>query len=85
MKLDHLTDQDHVEAARLLTEVQNNLKALTRIVGRAPWTDCVLRVMKAVQERLIDPLSHARESSRERQQIYSRDDLYPSVGYSVKR
>jgi hypothetical protein len=85
MKLDHLTDEDHAEAARLLKEVQDNLKSLTRVVGRAPWTDRVMLVMKGVQERLIDPLSQARDTSRERREIYAREEVYPSVYYSVRR
>ncbi len=86
MKLDHLTNEDHEKAARLLNEVQNNLATLSRIVGRAPWTDRTLRVQKAVQERLIDPLREARDTGRERGgQPPERDSIYPSVYYSVRR
>jgi hypothetical protein len=82
MKLDHLTDADHIEAARLLNEVQDNLKALTFIINRAPWTDRVLRVQKAAQERLIDPLKRARDTSRERRGVpLDHPGIYPNVGY----
>jgi hypothetical protein len=84
--LDHLTDENHQQAARLLNEVQNNLLALSRVVNRAPWTDRVMRVQKAVQERLIDPLSEARDRGREQGGLPpERDSIYPSVYYSVRR
>ena len=70
--LKHLTEADHIEAARLLSQVQRDLHALARIVKRAPFTDRVLRVQKSVQERLIDPLRR-EESAAD----------YPSVYYAI--
>lgn len=77
MKLNHLTDRDHAEAARLLREVQDNLGALARIIDRAPFTDRVMRIQKAVQERLIDPLKEMSDIPEK------RDSLYPSVYYVI--
>jgi hypothetical protein len=86
MKLGHLSEADHAEAARLLTEVQDKLATLIRIVNRAPWTDRVMRAQKVVQVRLIDPLSEARDAAREHDGLPpERDSIYPSVGYWVRR
>src|SRR4051812_23056180 len=38
LKLSHLSRAEHEEAAKLLSRVQEDLAALTRIVRRAPFT-----------------------------------------------
>lgn len=81
LPLKHLTKDEHAEAARLLSQIQDELRALTRIVQRAPFTDRVMRVQKSVQERLIDPL---REAEMEHLDIRS-DVGYPGVSYAVAR
>jgi hypothetical protein len=48
----------------------------TRIVNRAPFTDQVMRVQRAVQETLIDPLREAEADS---------NSAYPNVGHMVAR
>ena len=58
----HLTDQQHLEAARLLNQAQDNLHTVTSIVARAPFADQVLRISKAIQEILIDPLREGWEA-----------------------
>lgn len=45
LKLDHLSREDHEQAAALLRRVQDDLLELTHVVCQ-----------KAIQERLIDPL-----------------------------
>lgn len=82
LKLDHLCRVEHEEAAKLLARVQDDLRALTRIVRRAPFTDRVMRCQKGVQERLIDPLKEAADKQ-------GYDDgpksIYPSVYYAIGR
>ncbi len=86
LQLTHLSEEEHAEAAKLLTAVQDNLKALARIPKRAPWIDEVMRAQKAVQEKLIDPLREAHDALREREQRSpERGTLYPSVYYAVGR
>jgi hypothetical protein len=54
-----LTNEDHVELARLLNQAQDNLDAAARIVGRAAYTDRTLYVGGTLQQWLIDPLIEA--------------------------
>jgi hypothetical protein len=75
----HLTDEEHAEAARLLNEVEAHLKQVASIVRRAPYTDQALRVSKAVQEVLIDPLREGWSGDK-----WDRDgNPYQSHGYGV--
>jgi hypothetical protein len=73
MKLAHLSRAEHEQLASTLSRVQSDLKSLTTIVGRAPFTDEVLRVQKRVQERIIDPLRQVSELPH-----------YPNVGYPIR-
>lgn len=78
-KLRHLSAEQHVEAAKLLRRIQDDLLQLSRIVNRAPFSDEILRRQKAIQERVINPL---RDAQRELgpEQEGARD--YPAVYYS---
>jgi uncharacterized lipoprotein YehR (DUF1307 family) len=91
LKLDHLTIDQHEEAARLLRQVQDNLKELQRIVLRAPFADATARCQKRIQETLIDPLKEALERQTEALmfdrtravEVDARRRLYPSVYYAI--
>jgi hypothetical protein len=74
----HLTNDQHAEAARLLNEAAAHLHEVSRIVGRAPFSDLTLKVGKAIQEVLIDPLREGWDSDRNRS---LHDNPYQSVGY----
>jgi hypothetical protein len=82
----HLTTEQHQEAARLLNQAQDNLDQLSRIVSRARYTDQALRIGKAIQELLIDPLREGWDADPAR--IWDADPAriieenpYQSVGY----
>lgn len=81
LALKHLSKDDHQNAAELLIQAQDNLRAVSHIVSRASFTDRTLRAMKIVQESLIDPL---REAAFEHQKEPAAPG-YPSVGYSAGR
>jgi hypothetical protein len=82
LSLSHLSVAEHRELARLLSRVQDDLRAATAIVHRAPFTDRVLRCQKGVQESLIDELLIAWDSANpERWQ----EQPYPAVGYVTTR
>jgi hypothetical protein len=82
LSLSHLSADEHRELARLLNRVQDDLKATTAIVQRAPFTDRVLYCQKRVQESLIDELLCAWDAANpERWQ----EQPYPSVGYIARR
>lgn len=78
--LAHLSAGQHHDAADLAKQVQDTLGQLSRIVGRAAFTDDTLRVQKAVQELLIDRLSAAWDVNSHGE----RENPYPSVGYGIK-
>lgn len=82
MRLGHLSPDEHAELARLLTRVQEDLKATTRIVKRAQFSDTVQRCLKRVQEGVIDPLHNAWDGANP--QRY-QEQPYPSVYYVVNR
>lgn len=82
LKLSHLCRVEHEQAAEILNRVQDDLKSLTRIVQRAPFTDRTMRIQKAVQERLIDPLRDAASNSGADEGPRS---IYPSVYYAIGR
>ncbi len=82
LKLDHLSKAEHEDAAKLLNRVQDDLKALTCIVYRAPFTDQTMRIQKAVQELLIDPLSEAANRCGADN---GQPGIYPSVYYAGRR
>jgi hypothetical protein len=82
VRLDHLTEAEHAELARILGVVQELLDLAVPIVARSPWTDKVVRVQKAVQERLINPLRETHDDMRYRlKQPEDRSGMYPAVGY----
>lgn len=76
----HLTTEQHMEAAKLLNQAQDNLHQLSRIVLRAPYTDQLLRVGKAIQELLIDPLREGWEAGQDQ-----HNNPYQSVGYVARK
>lgn len=78
MKLTHLTTEQHMQAAKLLNQAQDNLRDLPCIVMRAPYTDRWLRIGRAIQEILIDPLRDAWDADPTRDM---HDNPYQSVGY----
>lgn len=59
LPLKHLTKDHHVELAMLLGTVQSALEATIGLVDRAPYTDQILGICRAVQMRLIDQLAEA--------------------------
>ena len=73
-----MTDQDHRKAADILTQIQALIDQLGNIPGAVNVRQ-KLRVQKAVQERLIDPL---REDWDEGDHPYL-DEPYPNVHYGV--
>jgi hypothetical protein len=77
-----MTTEQHQQAAALVNQAQDNLNALTRIVRRAPFTDQTMTIMKAIQERLIDPLREAWDADPSRA---LHDNPYQSVGYVTPR
>jgi ribosomal 50S subunit-associated protein YjgA (DUF615 family) len=88
LKLTHLTRDQHLELARLLNQVEDNLTAATRIVSRAQFTDRMLYIARTVQTRLIEPLSEAwGQLSDEQAKDLARldragcSDPYQNVGY----
>ena len=89
LKLDHLSVEQHEEAARLLRQVQDNLHALQRLVHRAGFADATARCQKRIQETLIDPLDQALERRNEAPtfdrttELTVRRGLYPSVYYAI--
>lgn len=76
----HLTTEQHQRAAELLNQAQDNLRELTSIVSRAPFTDQTLRVGKAIQEVLIDPLREAWDNDHTRD---LHGSPYQSVSYGA--
>jgi hypothetical protein len=77
----HMTTEQHMRAAALLNQAQDNLKELCDIVRRAPYTDRTLQVGKAIQELLIDPLREAWADDLSRSVHQSP---YQSVGYGIR-
>jgi hypothetical protein len=80
--LTHLTTEQHIQAAKLLNQAQDNFQALSRIVMRAPYSDQLLRIAKATQELLIDPLREAWDADPARD---LHDNPYQAVGYGARR
>jgi len=76
LKLSHLTQDEHQQAANLLIEAQAALGKVAKIVKRAPYIDRYLDVAGAVQEYLIDPLKDSWDDANG-----YRDNPYPSVAY----
>jgi hypothetical protein len=52
----HLTVEQHKEAARLLKLAQDSLFEATSLIYRTPYTDQSLRLAKAIQELMVEPL-----------------------------
>ena len=82
LRLNHLSQDDHMRAAVLLRRVQDDLREVSRIVQRAPFTDRVMRCQKGVQERVIDPLREAADANGHDAGSVS---IYPSVYYAIGR
>jgi hypothetical protein len=82
LSLSHLSVAEHQELARLLSRVQDDLRATTAIVQRAPFTDRVLRCQKSVQESLIDELLFAWDAANPERW---KEQPYPSVYYATRR
>jgi hypothetical protein len=78
LKLGHLDGGQHFKLADHLQAAQNALEEATRIVNRAPYTDATLRVMRAIQERLIDPLREEWDHHD-----WGGDNPYPSVNHAI--
>lgn len=84
LKLAHLTEEQHLKLAELLSQAQQLLGETCKIVQRAPFTDEVLRVEKRLQENLIDPLSLAMEEIPGLYGKYHGKWPYPSVAVWVR-
>jgi len=80
-----MTKDQHTRANELVTNIQKDLEELSLIVYRAPYTDNVLRTMRFIQERLIDPLRATWDKTYNPQDnpYHPEDNPYPNVGYSV--
>ena len=76
----HLTSEEHMEAARLLNQAEQNLRQVAHIVNRALFSDQTLRVSQTIQEILIDPLREGWDGDPDRA---FHDNPYQSVGYVV--
>lgn len=79
--LDHLTAEEHAQIAAALRKVQDDLTAVSAIVGRAAFSDDVLRCQKRVQELLINPLLIAWDNNNDQP---ASKNPYPHVGYAIR-
>lgn len=72
------SEEHHIECAKIFKTVQDELKRLSEIVHRAPYTDAVLQSLRVIQEKLVDPLA----DDYERKHPIS-DSKYIRVGYGA--
>lgn len=72
----HLRPEQHAEAVRLLARIQDDLRRVSELVGRAPYTDRTPYAAGVVQEWLIDPLRGAWDAT-----VDADANPYPNVGY----
>ena len=84
LKLKHLTEDQHDQAAKLITEIQERIRALEEIVLRAPFTDRGLNLSSHLQERIANPLADAYEELCHALRKHA-DERYYRVGYAKGR
>lgn len=78
MKLVHLDGRQHLTLAAHLRVAEEHLLATTAIVNRAPYTDAILRILRELQCRVIEPLQEEWYSKE-----WGGENPYQSTNYAV--
>lgn len=90
-RLKPLSREDHEEAARLLNEVQAQLRQVSALLADhlgASYVDKVLRVQRDVMNKLVQPLRNDWEAQKGvdgRWRFALHEDPHHAVNYSPRR